>query len=145
MKRKHIVVAVLVIIAILFTTVFAMAGSDEKIVRDLINERTETLNNYYDGSLQREEAASVIRKIETGNLMEQDLDNIDRYFQTDIDRIKEFELINIDITESSDEMICADIYIRWDVETLTGNDSFMCDYNIICIKEGETYKLAQFF
>ena len=137
MKRKHIAVTAVVIAAVLMTTAFALAGSEEKIVEDLINERTTTLNSYYDGGMQREEAREKIREIETGNLMEQDLENIDLYFQTDIDRIKEFELLSVKITESSEDMICADVYIKWDVETVTGNDSFMCDYSVICVKEGE--------
>ena len=133
MKRKHIAVTAVVIAAVLMTTAFALAGSEEKIVEDLINERTTTLNSYYDGGMQREEAREKIREIETGNLMEQDLENIDLYFQTDIDRIKEFELLSVKITESSEDMICADVYIKWDVETVTGNDSFMCDYSVICV------------
>ena len=145
MKRKHIAVTAVVIAAVLMTTAFALAGSEEKIVEDLINERTTTLNSYYDGGMQREEAREKIREIETGNLMEQDLENIDLYFQTDIDRIKEFELLSVKITESSEDMICADVYIKWDVETVTGNDSFMCDYSVISVKEGEDYKLVQFF
>ena len=145
MKRKHIAGTAVVIAAVLMTTAFALAGSEEKIVEDLINERTTTLNSYYDGGMQREEAREKIREIETGNLMEQDLENIDLYFQTDIDRIKEFELLSVKITESSEDMICADVYIKWDVETVTGNDSFMCDYSVICVKEGEDYKLVQFF
>lgn len=145
MKRKHIAVTAVVIAAVLMTTAFALAGSEEKIVEDLINERTTTLNSYYDGGMQREEAREKIREIETGNLMEQDLENIDLYFQTDIDRIKEFELLSVKITESSEDMICADVYIKWDVETVTGNDSFMCGYSVICVKEGEDYKLVQFF
>lgn len=145
MKRKYFAAAAIVIAAVLTTTAFAMAGSDEKIVEDLINKRTVTLNDYYDGDMQREEARQIISDIETGTLMEQDLDNIDRYFQTDIDRIKEFDLVSVKITEADEDMICADVNIKWDVETVTGNDSFMCDYDVILVKEGEAYKLAQFF
>ena len=43
MKRKHIAVTAVVIAAVLMTTAFALAGSEEKIVEDLINERTTTL------------------------------------------------------------------------------------------------------
>ena len=145
MKRKYFAAAAIVIAAVLMTTAFAMAGSDEKIVEDLINKRTATLSDYYDGDMQREEARQIISDIETGTLMEQDLDNIDRYFQTDIDRIKEFDLVSVKITEADEDMICADVNIKWDVETVTGNDSFMCDYDVILVKEGEAYKLAQFF
>lgn len=65
MKRKHIAVTAVVIAAVLMTTAFALAGSEEKIVEDLINERTTTLNSYYDGGMQREEAREKIREIET--------------------------------------------------------------------------------
>jgi len=145
MKRKQVITSAVIISAVLLTTVFATADSDEKIVSNLINERTVTLSSYYDGDMKKEEAVEIIKKIEADNLMEQDLDNIDRYFQTDIDRIKEFELQNITITESDEDMICADVSIKWDVETVSGSDSFICDYDVICSKEGDKYKLVQFF
>lgn len=144
MKKRYIAAAI-AIVAILFAAVIAAAGSEEKIVRDLIINRTETLNGYYDGDMKREDAIASIRELETGNLMQQDIDNIDRYFQTDIDRINSFEIMSIKITESESDMICATVYMKWDIETVTGNDSFMCDYSIICIKEEKYYKLAQFF
>lgn len=144
-KKKYAIIISIAAVIVLMTTVLAMAGSDEKIVRDLIDERTVTLNNYYDGDMKKEEAREKIKKLETDNLMEQDLENIDLYFQTDIDRINEFEITSVKITHEDEDMICADVYIKWDVDTVTGSDSFICDYSVICVKEGNGYKLAQFF
>ena len=144
-KKKYAIIISIAAVIVLMTTVLAMAGSDEKIVRDLIDERTVTLNNYYDGDMKKEEAREKIKKLETGNLMEQDLENIDLYFQTDIDRINEFEITSVKITHEDEDMICADVCIKWDVDTVTGSDSFICDYSVICVKEGNGYKLAQFF
>ena len=144
-KKKYAIIISIAAVIVLMTTVLAMAGSDEKIVRDLIDERTVTLNNYYDGDMKKEAAREKIKKLETGNLMEQDLENIDLYFQTDIDRINEFEITSVKITHEDEDMICADVYTKWDVDTVTGSDSFICDYSVICVKEGNGYKLAQFF
>ena len=126
-KKKYAIIISIAAVIVLMTTVLAMAGSDEKIVRDLIDERTVTLNNYYDGDMKKEEAREKIKKLETGN------------------RINEFEITSVKITHEDEDMICADVYIKWDVDTVTGSDSFICDYSVICVKEGNGYKLAQFF
>ena len=55
-KKKYAIIISIAAVIVLMTTVLAMAGSDEKIVRDLIDERTVTLNNYYDGDMKKEEA-----------------------------------------------------------------------------------------
>ena len=91
------------------------------------------------------EAEKTIREIESGQLMIQDLDNLERYFQTDIDQVEGFDIKSVKITDVDDELICATVFIKWDVETVTGSDSFLCDYSIIAKKEKNSYKLVQFY
>lgn len=161
MDRKYIGVFVAVCIVIMLTTVFATADSSEKVVRTLIDRRTETLNLYYQGDMSREEATALIKEIESGNLMEKDLKNMEDYFQTDIERVKDYKISSVEITHEDEGMICADVSMQWKVEnveaialdeevtTAEGKrekiDAFLCKYSVICQKEGDAYKLVQFF
>lgn len=144
MKKKYFA-ALLAAALILLTTAFAAGNSDERIVRELVKTRAETLSSFYDGGMLKDEAREIISELETGDLKDLDLENIELYFQTDIDRINEAELISVVITEATEDLIRADVRMRWDVETVNGSDSFLCEYDVICVREEGAFKLAQFF
>lgn len=144
-KKKAIIGGIVACFILVTTTAIAMPTSEERIIEDLITTRNETLSEFYDGGLSIEEAGKTIKEIESGLLMEQDLDNLERYFQTDIDQVDGFEIKNIEVTKSDEDMICATVFIKWDIETVTGSDSFLCDYSVIVKKEKNSYKLVQFY
>ena len=146
MNKRYIIGFSVVCLVIMMATAFATADSNEKTVRTLINQRTETLRSYYDGKLEKSEAESIIREMESGNLLEQDLDNIEAYFQTDIDRVKDYSISAVNITYADGDMICAEVFMEWEVESVDSeNSSFLCQYSAICQKEKNIYKLVQFF
>ena len=138
MKKKYFA-ALLAAALILLTTAFAAGNSDERIVRELVKTRTETLSSFYDGGMLKDEAREIISELETGDLKDLDLENIELYFQTDIDRINEAELISVVITEATEDLIRADVRMRWDVETVSGSDSFLCEYDVICVRDAVSY------
>lgn len=145
MKKKAIIGGFLACFILVTTTAMAMPDTEERVIRELITVRNETLSDFYDGGLPIEEAEETIRRIEGDMLMVTDLDNLERYFQTDIDQVQDFKIINIDVTKADEDMICADVSIKWDVEMITGTDSFICDYSVIAKKEKNSYKLVQFY
>lgn len=145
MKKRRLVCIAAVSLIVIFTTAFAIAGSEEAIVKSLICQRTDTLSGFYAGEIDREYAVEKIKSIETSHLMEEDLQNIDLYFRTDIEQVKKYSITRIDITQSDEDMICADVSIRWQSEGIQGKEEFNCNYSVICCKEENAYKLAQFF
>ena len=145
MKKKAIIGGIVACFILVTTSALAMPTSEERIVKDLITLRNETLSEFYDGGLSAEDAEKVIRQTETGLLMAQDLDNLERYFQTDIDQVQSFEIKSIDVTKADDDMICAQVFIKWEVETIHGSDYYLCDYSVIAKKEKNSYKLVQFY
>lgn len=145
MKKKAIIGGILACFILVTTTALAMPTSEERIIKELITIRNETLSEFYDGGLSIEAAEKTIRQIEAEQLLEQDVDNLKRYFQTDIDQVEGFEIKSIDVTKADDDMICADVSIKWEVDTVTGPESFIADYSIIAKKEKNSYKLVQFY
>ena len=145
MKKKAIIGGIVACFILVTSTALALPGTEERIIRDLITVRNETLSEFYDGGLSIEEAQETIRRIEGDMLMVTDLDNLKRYFQTDIDQVDDFKIININVTKADEDLICAEVSIKWDVKTIHGSDSYLCDYSVIAKKEKNSYKLVQFY
>ena len=141
---KKIVTVIAIAICVFFTTSFAVKDANEDVVESLVCQRTDVLSSYYAGHEGKEETISIIEKIETGLLKKNDLENIEIYFQTDIDQVKGYTIKDIDITYEDDEMICANITIEWESESIMGKEKFINCYSVICEKKDNTYKLAQF-
>lgn len=77
--------------------------------------------------------------------MEEDLQNIELYFQTDIEQVREYSITSIDIEEADEDIIYGYVTIKWKVEGIDGKEEFLYEYSIICSKEDNVYKLEQFF
>ena len=68
------------------------------LFRDLISQRTDTMAGFYAGEIGRDEAIETIAYMETDLLMQTDIENIDRYFRTDIEQVKKYQFEHIRIT-----------------------------------------------
>jgi len=124
-RREYIIITAAVLGLIALSSVFASARTDEDIIRELVSLRTDTLSGFH--------------------LLKEDLQNIDLYFQTDIEQVKEYSFEKISVTKSEEDMICADVTMEWEAEGIDGTDNFTVTYNVICQKDKESYKLVQFF
>lgn len=145
MKRRRALCLSAICIIVMFTAAFTIASSEEAVVKDLICQRTDTLSGFYAGNIEKEDAVNKIKSIEMSHLMEEDIENIDLYFRTDIERVKKYSIKDLHITQSDEDIICADVEIEWQSEGLPGEENFTCSYKVICAKEENVYKLAQFF
>lgn len=144
-RRGYIMITAAVLGLITLSSVFASARTDEDIIRELVSLRTDTLSGFYAGEIDREDAIKTINSIEGDHLLKEDLQNIDLYFQTDIEQVKEYSFEKISVTKSEEDMICADVTMEWEAEGIDGTDNFTVTYNVICQKDKESYKLVQFF
>ena len=76
-----VILFLVLLVAILVTTAYATANSNERIVENLICQRIDTLNLYYSGNINKEDAIAKISKITMDFLREDDLENLKKYFQ----------------------------------------------------------------
>ena len=93
-RREYIFITAAVLGLIALSSVFASARTDEDIIRELVSLRTDTLSGFYAGEIDREDAIKIINSIEGDHLLKEDLQNIDLYFQTDIEQVKEYSFEN---------------------------------------------------
>lgn len=143
--KKGILCIFIVLLCIVLATVYAMAGSNEQIVERLIRQRTDTLSLYYSGQADKSDTKKVIENITTDYLRDEDLMNIDRYFHSEVDQVRAYEILDIDVFSADEDIICAYVTINWKAAGLDGKDDFTYKYSTICKKEENLYKLAQFF
>ena len=104
MKKRIWVIILTVCGTVGLATALAAGDSQEAIIRDLISQRTDTMAGFYAGEIGRDEAIETIAYMETDLLMQTDIENIDRYFRTDIEQVKKYQFEHIRITDSHEDM-----------------------------------------
>ena len=143
--RKGVYILIVLVISVLFATLFASADSDEEIIKNLICERTDTLSYYYAGLADKKDTMAKISDITTDFLREEDLGNLERYFQCDFEQVVDYKIRDIKVNYSDEDVICAEVVVDWKSNGLRGMENFSNTYSVICKKEENIYKLAQFF
>ena len=143
--RKIIYIFLTILVCVLITTVIASANSSEKIVEDLICQRTDVLSLYYAGELNKKDTIEKIKEITTSHLRQSDIENLEKYFQCDLEQVRGYKIRDIKVTYSDKDVICANATIDWAAEGFKVADNFVHTYSIICEKEENLYKMAQFF
>ena len=143
--RKIIYIFLTILVCVLITTVIASANSSEKIVEDLICQRTDVLSLYYAGELNKKDTIEKIKEITTSHLRQSDIENLEKYFQCDLEQVRGYKIRDIKVTYSDKDVICANATIDWAAVGFKGADNFVHTYSIICEKEENLYKMAQFF
>jgi len=144
---KRMKICALVLMIIIFTTTmgFSSSENEEEIVAKLVTERIDAMNLYYSSQINEYEAKQRLKAVESGILLEDDIENLHTYFRTDIEEVKTYTFDEIDVTSSDSDVICAKVSIDWAVEGLAGSEAFCCCYSVICENEGEGFKLVQFY
>ena len=133
---------------ILFLDACADAVYDDKImdqIGQLVVKRAETMNDYYTGELEYIHAEEILREFETGDLLEDDLYNLNAWVNTDIDAVNEASVLQVIMTGEGENYLSARVSVSWNVSGLNGNEVFEEEYETVCEKKGKTLKLSQFF
>lgn len=147
MKGRYMMKVILVLCFLIFTTALAFAGGDDRkdVVVKLVSGRTDAMNGFYGSQISYWEAARQLREVETGRLLDEDIDRLKNYFRTDIEYIEDYEIKKVTFTESGEDMLCAVVEMDWQISGTGGIESLNHCYSVICEKEGDAFKLVQFF
>ncbi len=123
----------------------ASSSGPESEISMLVARRTDVMNEYFGGHILYNEAAERIEQIETGRLLEEDLEAMKSFFQTDIEDVTDYKITKVEITDIDNTLICAVVTVDWQVYGTEGNESIEGIYSIIAEKSENSYKLVQFF
>lgn len=145
--RGHYMMKVLAVTAVigLATAMASAGGDDEQIVEELISKRTDAMSRFYASEINLKEAETLLKETEKGLLLETDLENLKNYFRTDIEPVTEYHFVGIEFTEKEEDLLCADVTMDWETAGMEGSERTRAYYSVICEKEGDSFKLVQFF
>ena len=145
--KGHYMMKVLAITAIVgLATAMASGGRDEEqIVEELISKRTDAMSRFYASEIDLKEAETLLKETEKGSLLEKDIENLRSYFRTDIEPVIKYQFTEIEFTEKEEDLLCADVTMDWETGGMEKNEKIRAYYSVICEKEGDSFKLVQFF
>lgn len=142
--------AVLLIAAAVFVLFTAAAQSEsEKIIKQLICERTDTMNEYFDGGTSYKEACVNLTSIEKGKLLADDIESLRSYFATDIEEVKSYKISEIEVNYEDEDVICAFVGMEWEIKCVdelyrhSDTAKIEAGYSVIAEQCDGAFKLVQ--
>ena len=137
---------------ILTMQIMLVSGTDQDaLIRNLVEERIEIMDAFFNGSMTEKDAAAALCRVESGRLLQEDLQAFHDYFQTDLDEIMDYRVTVPKVTYRDDEVITALVCVDWKTaglpteEALHPVQEFSAYYSVIIEKVENSYKLVQFF
>lgn len=130
---------------ICFTLISGFSGSSNSfMVEELLKERTGILHKAYYKQITIKQAEDLLYDIETHPLLTADIRELRNYEDTDIDMVKDMNLLSLEKT--------SDIYgkksyigkIQWNMLGFEGNYIQAINYNIVIKSSATGYKLSEF-
>ena len=143
---KHLIKKILTVMgAVLIAAILSSGSGIKGEITELVEARTDIMNGYFCGHINYYEAIGQIKKIEKGHLLEEDIQSMRDFFQTDIEEVSEYEISDIELTNTDENLVCAVVTIDWTVSGPSGKEEIQEIYSVIMEKDEKNYKLVQFF
>ena len=143
---KHLLKKVLILAVVIAVLSLMTSGSDVKgQMADLISARIDVMNGYFCGHINYYDALEQIRQVEMGRLLDEDVQAMRDYFQTDIEQVNKYKIKDIELTNGDENLVCAVATIAWQVSGTEGTEEIEEIYSVIMEKDEKNYKLVQFF
>ena len=133
-------------VLIIFFSVFSgfTKISDSFLVEELIRERTNILHGVYFNEIQPEKGEQLLYEIETQPLLASDIKTLREYADTDMDLVKDLEILVLEQTSGLYGYKSYRADILWHMRGLDGDYIQSVDYGIVLKKSGSGYKLSEF-
>lgn len=150
--RKAVRIAAVLLTAAAIVVFFTAAtqSESERIIKDLICARTAAMNEYFDGGISYKEACVILAEVEKDRLLAEDTESLNKYFATDIEQVKSYEISKVEINYADEDIICAFVEIKWEVNCVDGvyRDSNVAEieagYSVMAENCDGAFKLVQF-
>jgi len=145
---KHLLKKTAVVLLAVFICIALFSfksDNNEKIITELVCERTDIMEGYFCGQINLNDAVRAIKQIEKGRLLEEDIRNMKEFFQTDIEAVSMYEVTGTEITYKDENLVCAVMSILWETHGINGKDKTEEVYSVIMEKSENSFKLVQFF
>ena len=141
-KKKVIVIAGAVIIISIFSG-FTTSKQQGAVV-NLLEQRTEILQQALFHEISVEDAENKLKKIETNPLLSEDIRNLRESNETDLDIIKNMNILQIEEERKILEYCTYDLNILWEMCGAESNYFLENKYSVVLKEVGGIYKLSNF-
>lgn len=122
----------------------AASDTESASVKKLLEKRTAIMDNVLSGNITYEEGAGQLKRIEAGKLYNDDLQSMKKYMNTDIETVKEMEVIDIKKESQIYGTMTFSCEIRWVYEGINGTDEMICEYTAGVDRNGGDFRLVSF-
>ena len=150
--KRQIFKKLLLVFLILAMQIMLVSGTDQNaLIRNLVEQRIEIMNAFFNGTLLEKDAAAALSKVESGRLLHEDLQAFHDYFQTDIEVVASYHVSVPKVTYRDEDVITALVRVKWITlgapteENEHPLQETISYYSVIVEKVEKTYKLVQFF
>ncbi len=151
MKRQFLKKLLLVILLVGMTATLVSGAERSDLIENLVGQRIEIMNAFFNGGMKVRDASEALRRVEHGRLLEEDLQTMRDYFQTDVEQVVDYQVTVPKITYQDEEVITALVQVVWTTKGLPcgeEEDVLSTDeayYSVILEKSENSYKIVQFF
>lgn len=114
---------------------------ETEIVEEMLHQRTHIMENVLAGKLSYDAGKEQLKEIETGKLLNDDLENLLASEETDIDRVKKMEVLHIERTSRMYDRMSFQASIYWTCNGLSGKYEETAEYHVGVSKSAGKYKL----
>lgn len=136
---------VIIITAVLCSGMISFGEqSYEAATKVLLKERTDILQNYFYGKLDRQQAEQKLKEIETYPLLKKDLAALNVEDGCRADAVKSMNIKKISESSKLYHMISFETEIEWSMSSVYGDYETSGEYFVVLNSENNNYKLSEF-
>ncbi len=118
--------------------------SEEKIMENLIRERTAIIQDAYYGKIDTGKAIERLNEIETYPLYNKDVYNVKKINEGNVDMVRSMKLNGIKENTKMYNYLSYTVNIQWIMRGLNGDYSTMGTYTVVLKQVDYNFKLSEF-
>lgn len=144
--KKHynlMTIPALIIIIISLLSGFTY-HDDEELLKSMLIERTQILQDGFFGMTDRKYAENMITELEVQPILSEDVKNLRGYEQTDMDRVEKMTFVSVEKKSNFMGYITFEVQILWDMRSPEGKYETYGTYHTVLKKTGNSYYLSKF-
>ena len=118
--------------------------TNEQVAKELLQKRTEILQKAFYGTMEKDQAETKLREIETFPLLTDDIYALRNTEATELDQIKRMNFNGITVQSELFHYVSFDVQIVW--EMIGASGEYRCDgsYSVVMKSMDGVYKLSEF-
>lgn len=144
--RKRFILTMLILLIFSYTSISGYEYHEEiNSIEYLLNERIKIMNEFLYGYKDMDNLEKKLNKIESGHLLENDLDILYKVIDcpTDYELAMNVEVDKINSIETIDDEILINADLNWLMSGYDGEFNLIRNYNIKCVEHKDQMYLSK--